>query len=87
MSPSPSEAAPVYKSEPPAIFRNRMIFNRETSIRQGLSVLIGRQRIPSWNISGRPKKAKKGTLGFNMQTNRLEYWDGVKWLSMKMSGL
>ena len=54
-------------------------------IGQGLSIMIGIPRIASWNTAGRPKKAKMGTLGFNFQTNNLEYWDGNVWLAAPMS--
>ncbi len=54
-------------------------------IGQGLSIMIGLPRIASWDTAGRPKKAKKGTFGFNSQTNNLEYWDGSAWLAAAMS--
>jgi len=43
-----------------------------------------RQRIPSWNTAGRPKKPKRGTFGFNLQTRNLDYWNGLKWLKLPM---
>jgi hypothetical protein len=43
------------------------------------------ETFPSWNTSGRPKKAKQGTFGFNFQTNKLEYWNGSKWLIISMT--
>ncbi len=52
---------------------------------QGLSIMIGLPRIASWDTVGRPKKAKKGTFGFNFQTNNLEYWNGTVWLTAAMS--
>lgn len=54
-------------------------------IGQGLSIMIGLPRIASWDTAGRPKKAKKGTFGFNSQTNNLEYWNGTDWLTAEMS--
>lgn len=52
---------------------------------QGLSVRIGLPTIASWNTARRPKKAKKGTFGFNSQTGTLEYWDGSVWFEAQMS--
>ena len=54
-------------------------------IGQGLSIRIGLPTIASWKTAGRPKKAKKGTFGFNFQTNTLEYWDGTAWFEAQMS--
>jgi len=54
------------------------------NIGQGLSVMAGLPAIVSWDIKSRPKKAKSGTLGFNTQTNSLEYWDGNSWYSAQM---
>jgi hypothetical protein len=51
---------------------------------QGLSMLIGLTTIPSWNTAGRPKNARRGTFGFNYQTNSLEYWDGSNWFMASM---
>ena len=51
---------------------------------QGLSIMVGLPTVPSWNTAGRPKNAKKGTLGFNFQTNSLEYWDGKNWFAAVM---
>jgi hypothetical protein len=52
---------------------------------QGLSVMAGLPTIGSWNTDDRPKNAKRGTFGFNSQTNNLEYWDGTVWLAAPMS--
>ncbi len=51
----------------------------------GLSIMIGLPTIDSWDTSARPKKAKKGTFGFNSQTNNLEYWDGTNWFAAPMN--
>jgi len=40
--------------------------------------------IPSWNTTGRPKKAKKGTFGFNVESKKLEFWNGTSWLGLPM---
>ena len=53
-------------------------------IGQGLSIMTGIPRIASWDTHGRPKKAKKGTFGFNSQTNNLEYFNGTDWLAATM---
>lgn len=55
------------------------------NIGPGLSMMIGLPKIVSWNTAGRPKKAKKGTFGFNSQTSNLEYWDGTAWFAAPMS--
>ncbi|OGM56477.1 hypothetical protein A3E46_01595 [Candidatus Woesebacteria bacterium RIFCSPHIGHO2_12_FULL_46_16] len=51
---------------------------------EGLSIKVGKTRIPTWNTPGRPKKPKKGTFGFNSQTNSLEFWNGSVWLILRM---
>jgi len=48
------------------------------------SSLITERRVPTWNTPGRPKKPKMGTFGFNFQTNNLEFWNGKRWLSLRM---
>lgn len=48
-------------------------------IGEGLSIMIGLPTIASWETRDRPKKVKTGTLGFNIQTNSLEYYDGSHW--------
>lgn len=53
-------------------------------IGQGLSIAIGLPKIDSWDIAGRPKNAKRGTFGFNSETNNLEYCDGNGWLAASM---
>ena len=50
-------------------------------IGQGLSLMIGLPTIDSWKSLERPKKAKQGTFGFNLQTKHLEYYDGSDWYS------
>ena len=54
-------------------------------IGQGLSMMLGLPKISAWKTTTRPKKAKKGTLGFNSQTKNLEYFDGTSWYSASMS--
>lgn len=54
-------------------------------IGQGMSLMIGLPTITSWNTNGRPKKAKRGTIGFNSETNSLEYWDGANWFEAQLS--
>lgn len=51
------------------------------SIGGGLSVMAGLPRIPTWNTLGRPANPKKGTIGVNTETKRLEAWDGFIWRS------
>ena len=52
---------------------------------QGISLMIGLPTINSWNSDSRPRKPKTGTLGFNSQTNSLEYWNGSYWLAASMN--
>lgn len=52
---------------------------------QGLSMVIGFPKIASWNTAGRPKKAKIGTIGFNTQAKKLEFFDGKTWYAASMS--
>lgn len=54
-------------------------------IGQGLSLMVGLPAISTWKSTKRPKKAKRGTLGFNSQTNKLEYYDGDNWYEAAMS--
>lgn len=51
---------------------------------QGLLMAIGLLSIPFWSIKKRPKRAKRGTFGFNIDTKSLEYWDGKNWYSAPM---
>lgn len=53
-------------------------------IGEGLSLMIGLPTIASWKNKDRPKKAKPGTFGFNVQTNNLEYYDGSAWYGGSM---
>lgn len=53
-------------------------------IGQGLFLMAGLPTIASWKTAERPKKAKAGTFGFNLETNNLEYWDGSSWLAASM---
>lgn len=54
-------------------------------IGQGLSLMVGLPTVSSWGASERPKNAKKGTLGFNTDTGKLEYFDGKNWLEAQMT--
>jgi hypothetical protein len=54
-------------------------------IGQGFSLMLGLPSITSWKTSGRPKKPKRGTFGFNSQTNNLEYYNGSHWLGARLS--
>ena len=53
-------------------------------IGQGLSLMIGLPTISTWKSVERPVKAKPGTIGFNLETNNLEYWNGNDWLAASM---
>ena len=56
-------------------------------IGQGLSVRLHMPIISDWTSSGRPKKPKKGTIGFNSETNSLEFWNGSSWLTAILTKL
>lgn len=51
----------------------------------GLSMAFGLPTLASWENASRPKKPKNGTIGFNSETNSLEYWDGSDWYIAAMS--
>jgi hypothetical protein len=55
------------------------------NVGQGLSLMLGLPRISYWETPRRPKKPKRGMLGFNLQTNSLEYFNGSDWLAAPMS--
>ncbi len=54
-------------------------------IGKGLYRMVGLPAVATWDNKSRPKKAKAGTLGFNSQTNSLEYWNGSYWLAAQMA--
>jgi hypothetical protein len=54
------------------------------SIGSGLYLMVGFPRFSSWDNRGRPKKAVRGTLGFNSQTGKLEFFDGDEWYTASM---
>jgi len=45
---------------------------------------MGNELIPSWNSLGRPKHPKIGNVGFNLETNNLEFWNGSLWYTLPM---
>ena len=53
-------------------------------IAPGLSMRIGLPVILSWDSTKRPKRVRRGTIGFNTQTSSLEYWDGTDWFTASM---
>jgi hypothetical protein len=55
------------------------------NIGQGMSLMLGLPKLSSWSTDDRPKDAKRGTFGFNQETNSLEYFDGSSWLAAPMS--
>lgn len=62
-------------------------YNRSLAmdIGQGMSLLLGIPKLSYWKTSDRPKNAKQGTLGFNTQTNSVEYYNGSYWLATKLT--
>jgi len=59
------------------IFEKHLIGQKE-------SILSKIEIIPAWNTAGRPKDADSGTIGFNLNTSNLDYWDGSRWLKLPM---
>ena len=53
-------------------------------IGQAFALAIGLPTLASWGIGSRPKNAKRGTFGFNTETNALEYFDGEVWFKAAM---
>lgn len=47
-------------------------------------MMLGLPTLSLWDTKNRPKNAKPGTLGFNFQTNSLEYWSGDNWFTAAM---
>ncbi len=62
--------------------RNSPLF---MEIGNGLSTIVGQQKIPSWNNAGRPANPAPGTFGFNFETNNLEFWNGNYWFTSPMT--
>lgn len=56
-------------------------------IGQGLSMTLGIPIIADWTSPDRPKSPKKGTFGFNSDTNSFEFWNGSTWLTSKLTKL
>lgn len=54
------------------------------NIGKGLSLVLGVPTIAFWDTRGRPKKPKRGMVGFNIKTNTLEYYNGSYWLGAAM---
>jgi len=82
LSPSSSES-PSPSFEEPVFYRNHnIIFNNVANPQVSLRNSNG--EIPCWNITGRPKKLKPYTIGFNLQTHHLELFDGSRWIFIPM---
>jgi hypothetical protein len=73
-------APEVWEDQPPVFRRNSLVVMEDAIGGKNNSY----QRIPEWNISGRPANPNVGTFGFNIQMNCLEYWDGTRWLRLPM---
>lgn len=54
------------------------------NIGKDLFLKLGISRITTWKTYERPKKAKRGTLGFNLETKSLEYCNGTDWFGAQM---
>jgi len=53
-------------------------------IGKGLSLPLSNPTISHWTTIERPINPLKGTLGFNTETNFLEFWNGTTWLLAEM---
>jgi hypothetical protein len=95
LSPSPSApavTAAVTAAQIPTVLvgiKNEPVFSRNQqlfkhSLVSGFTSSTKENKIPTWNTLGRPKKAKIGVMGFNIETSSLEYWDGSIWLELNM---
>lgn len=51
------------------------------NVGKSFSLMLGLPRVATWDTNGRPKNARRGTLGFNTETNSLEYFNGSHWLA------
>ena len=84
VSPSPSPSI-VYEAPPePSMYNDQRIVQGTIDRKDVTGILAKNIKIPSWNTPGRPKKSKPGTVGFNLQTNSLEFWNGSFWLKLPM---
>lgn len=54
-------------------------------IGDGLFMMVGLPRLVLWRTRERPKKAARGTFGYNYQTSSLEYFDGLVWYAASLS--
>ena len=54
------------------------------NIGKDLFLMTSMPKMASWKTYERPKKAKRGTFGFNLQTNSLEYYNGSSWFTADM---
>jgi hypothetical protein len=84
ISPSVSPSLPPVVIDIPIFNKNPRFINRELKVNNRTIANSRFNTIPSWNNLGRPSLVKIGTLGFNIQTEALEFWNGTKWLTLKM---
>lgn len=56
-------------------------------IGQGIMMTLGFPTLVLWNTDSRPKNPKRGTIGFNVETNNLEFFDGSFWFGGTLSQL
>ena len=55
------------------------------NVGKDLYKMVGSPRVSSWQSKDRPENPSRGMLGFNTQTNELEYFDGNSWYATNMS--
>jgi hypothetical protein len=75
---------PLVPQVEPIFIRNPQIINNTDTSPAGGGIAFNQYVVPSWNLVGRPKKARIGTVGFNLETNCLEFWSGIRWYVLPM---
>jgi len=51
----------------------------------GKVIALGGVRMPTWGTSTRPSTPKKGEFGFNVETSKLEIYNGTGWVGVTLS--
>lgn len=80
---SPSSSASASVSPSPSLATSYYSLNRNLFIGLGsnLSTTKSRLKMPTWGTLGRPSDPQEGEFGLNVDTNKLEVFDGSVWIS------
>lgn len=54
---------------------------------QGMTLALGLPTIATWETKSRPQDAKRGTIGFNIETQTLECFDGKSWFGAQLKNI